>query len=436
MPILQAVLNGGVYANGIAWIVEPDADTAIAFRQDLEPDAEAPTVTIDAIANHNEGSTVTLGATLTGGTYDTVDYLWSIDSGGGSIDDPTAETPVYTDPDVSFNTSVTLRLTITANGTGTNAADGTSDTASDTEQFAVFFVADIPDATAPTVAIDAIGTVDEGTTQSLTATLTGGTYDALAYLWEVVSGNGTISNSTSASATYNAPAVTSDESVQVRLTVTASGTGTNAADGTSDDGIDFESFTVEDVPAVITTDTDRIYTLGEVEPGRPTGGETQENHLPAGGWSRTAQEPTELAAVYTSARTRTFTNGVFTSALLWGPVTVHLQRLLALSDYATPSGYTDDFVALIEAEVAGGGAILPNRAPLTLGTLLEGDLALDGADITIRVVQRRDGRHSAICTDGADSLATEFQDRRRLRGSQDHNSDIQRTPSALMLPMI
>ena len=93
-------------------------------------------------------------------------------------------------------------------------------------------------------------------------------------------GNGTISNSTSASATYNAPAVTSDESVQVRLTVTATGTGTNAADGTSDDGIDFESFTVEDVPAVITTDTDRIYTLGEVEPGRPTGGETQENHLP------------------------------------------------------------------------------------------------------------------------------------------------------------
>ena len=247
-------------------------------------------------------------------------------------------------------------------------------------------------------------------TQSLTATLTGGTYDALAYLWEVVSGGGSIANATSASATYNAPAVTSDESIQVRLTVTATGTGTNAADGTSDDGIDFESFTVEDVPAVITTDTDRIYTLGEVEPGRPTGGETQENHLPAGGWSRTAQEPTELAAVYTSARTRTFTNGVFTSALLWGPVTVHLQRLLALSDYATPSGYTDDFVALIEAEVAGGGAIFRTSAP-TLGSLLDGDLALDDADITIRVVQRRDTGATLrlVRPDGADSMATEFQ---------------------------
>ena len=33
MPILQAAYLGGVYANGTAWFVEPDADTAIAFRQ-------------------------------------------------------------------------------------------------------------------------------------------------------------------------------------------------------------------------------------------------------------------------------------------------------------------------------------------------------------------------------------------------------------------
>ena len=154
--IAHADLSGTVqrrcpHPMAIAWIIEPDFGyRPSGFGTDL-PDAEAPTVTIDAIANHNEGSTVTLGATLTGGTYDTVNYLWSIDSGGGSIDDPTAVTPVYTDPDVSFNTSVTLRLTITANGTGTNAADGTSATASDTEQFAVFFVADIPDAVAHAV---------------------------------------------------------------------------------------------------------------------------------------------------------------------------------------------------------------------------------------------------------------------------------------------
>ena len=219
-------------------------------------------------------------------------------------------------------------------------------------------------------------------------------------------GNGTISNSTSASATYNAPAVTSDESVQVRLTVTASGTGTNAADGTSDDGIDFESFTVEDVPAVITTDTDRIYTLGEVEPGRPTGGETQETTT-CRRMVTNRPRAHRTAAVYTSARTRTFTNGVFTSALLWGPVTVHLPRLLALSDYATPSGYTDDFVALIEAEVSN---VLLYRNDTGVGTLLEGDLDLDAADITISRVQRRDaGATLRFFRDGADSFATAVQ---------------------------
>ena len=141
------------------------------------------------------------------------------------------------------------------------------------------------DAEAPTVAIAPIGTVDEGATQSLTATLTGGVYDGLAYLWEVVSGGGTISNATSANATYNAPAVASDTPAQVRLTVTATGTGTNAADGTSDDGTDTEDFTVANV-AAITTDTDSIYILSATAPATPTGGTTVEDHTPAG-WTRT-----------------------------------------------------------------------------------------------------------------------------------------------------
>ena len=282
------------------WIANLSGDITLTLETDTPEMAESATLTVTA--------------TISGGLYDDITYAWSVVSGGGSIVGNEASA-TYTPPDLSADTAVTIRLTVTVTQLGGPAKTSQADLS--------FTVRNepAPDAVAPTVAIAPIGTVDEGATQSLTATLTGGTYDALAYLWEVTFGNGTISNSTSASATYNAPAVTSDESVQVRLTVTASGTGTNAADGTSDDGIDFESFTVEDVPAVITTDTDRIYTLGEVEPGRPTGGETQENHLPAGGWSRTAQEPTELAAVYTSARTRTFTNGVFTSALLWGPVT-------------------------------------------------------------------------------------------------------------------
>ena len=157
------------------------------------------------------------------------------------------------------------------------------------------------------------------TTQSLTATLTGGVYDALAYLWEVVSGGGTISNATSANATYNAPAVASDTPAQVRLTVTATGTGTNAADGTSDDGTDTEDFTVADVPVVpvITTDTDSIYRLSAAAPATPTGGTGVEEHTPTG-WTRTQPDPTETQAVYRSQRTRSFGDGTFTSATAVG----------------------------------------------------------------------------------------------------------------------
>ena len=55
------------------------------------------------------------------------------------------------------------------------------------------------------------------------------------------------------------------------------------------------------------------------------------------------------------------------------------------------------------------GAIFRTSDP-TLGALLDGDLALDDADITIRVVQRRDtGATLRLVRDGADSMATEFQ---------------------------
>ena len=107
----------------------------------LLPAAAAPTVSIDAVADFDEGNTVTLSATLTGGTYDAADHLWAIDSGGGSLDDAAAVTPVYTTADISAD-DPTISLEITARGTGTDAADGTSDTASDTESFTVRHVAD------------------------------------------------------------------------------------------------------------------------------------------------------------------------------------------------------------------------------------------------------------------------------------------------------
>ena len=70
---------------------------------------------------------------------------------------------------------------------------------------------------------------------------------------------------------------------------------------------------------VVTRDTDSIYRRGTTAPGTPTGGTDSETHLPSG-WSRTNLGATATQNLYRSQRTRTYTNGVFTSATAWGAV--------------------------------------------------------------------------------------------------------------------
>ena len=77
-----------------------------------------------------------------------------------------------------------------------------------------------------------------------------------------------------------------------------------------------------------------------------------------------------------------------------------------MSDYTTPSGFSDDFVALIEAEVSAAWLF---RSDTTVGTLLEGDLELDGADITIqRVGRRNSGATMRLIRFGADPIDLAF----------------------------
>ena len=82
-----------------------------------------------------------------------------------------------------------------------------------------------------------------------------------------------------------------------------------------------------------TTDTDTIYIRGSSPPGAPSGGTTVETHTPAG-WSRSRPAATSTLGVYSATRTRTYTNGNFTSATAWGGVT----RVLA----PTGTGTTTD----------------------------------------------------------------------------------------------
>ena len=90
--------------------------------------ASAPTVSINEIAAGDENTAVRLGATLTGGTYDGLpEYAWRVDD--GALDDPTSASPTWTRPAMSAHANITVRLTVTVRGTGTNARSGSSDSA-------------------------------------------------------------------------------------------------------------------------------------------------------------------------------------------------------------------------------------------------------------------------------------------------------------------
>ena len=140
---------------------DPDglSDTdRVTINVDAEvlPDAIAPTVSINAVPNGNENTTVGLSANISGGTYDEVDYAWEVS--GGSLNNAASATPTWTRPSVNFNTNLQINLRITARGTGTIALDGSSAVRDAAERnSAVFNVVVIPDAVAPTVTLAAVG---------------------------------------------------------------------------------------------------------------------------------------------------------------------------------------------------------------------------------------------------------------------------------------
>ena len=99
-----------------------DSDTSVVLAL---PDAVAPAVSIGSIPNGNEGTTVQLTAQVTGGTYDgNPVYLWS---GSGAFSDTGATSPVWTRPQVAFNSNQTVQLQVTVTGSDGIANAGTSD---------------------------------------------------------------------------------------------------------------------------------------------------------------------------------------------------------------------------------------------------------------------------------------------------------------------
>ena len=218
-------------------------------------DAVAPTVTVGSIVSINEGTSTNVGATVSGGSYDTISYLWTVVSGGGTLTNTTLATATYTAPAVASNTTVVVRCTVTVAGTGTNAVADSTASANDTESFTVTNVVGLAAAVAPSVSINSVGTINEGNSKTLSAVLSGGTYDTISYNWTEVGAEGVIFSPTAATPTYRASAVTQDTTEVVTLTVTVAGTGTNATNGTSATASDTESFTVINTLANATAPT-------------------------------------------------------------------------------------------------------------------------------------------------------------------------------------
>ena len=228
---------------------EDKSNDTEAFR--VVCSVEAPTVTIGAVTSVDEGETQLLSTMISGGCYDELDYEWEVDTQRGGTISGRGASATYTPPDVSERTRVTVRVNVTARGTGIEATPGTSDSTYATESFYVLCLAE-----APAVTIGSVTSVDEDQTQSLSTSVIGGCYDELDYEWEVVTeGGGTISGS-GPSATYTPPNVSVNTNVTVRVTVTAEGTGTKSVNGSSDTSDDSEAFIVIVVPELNLTGRD------------------------------------------------------------------------------------------------------------------------------------------------------------------------------------
>ena len=211
------------------------------------PNAAAPSVGVAAIVAGDEETSVQVTATETGGVFDSITRTWSVSGGTIVQDENDPKLATWTRPTVtSASESFQVRYSVTVEGTGDKAADGTSDTAAASHTATVNNV--LSAATAPdTVIIDVAKLVeqDAGHTVKLTATVTGGTYDDLQYQWRVKHDGYIPQRDLSDSAldatdvasptlTYPEPPATSAHSqIEVELTVTAVGKGTLADDNTT-----------------------------------------------------------------------------------------------------------------------------------------------------------------------------------------------------------
>ena len=226
--------GGGVSGSVIVTINITDTTPAPATRTLSVTAPGDRTIRTNALGEAH-GRPIDLRATYTAmGLSGSPSWRWTVVSGptpygvSASFSAQTARingSSEATDGDVSV-----LRVTVTQDGL----------TATDTVRITwdVDPASALPDASAPTVTISGMpapgGEVASHTTRTLTAAVSGGTYDTISYRWNLGEGDGRVSSTTAASTRWTAPEVTSRSLVVFTVTVTVRGTGTKAATGTSD----------------------------------------------------------------------------------------------------------------------------------------------------------------------------------------------------------
>ncbi len=394
------------------------------------PAAEAPSVSIDAIAAGDEDTTVRLGATVTGGAYDgAVDYVWSVS--GGRLDNRNSATPTWTRPSVTANANHTVRLTAFVQGTGTVARNGSSDQANASRTALVRnTAAALPVAVAPTVSINRIDAGDEGTTVQLGAALTGGAYDGSPeYAW--TASGGSFDDPASATPTWTRPPVNADAGHAVYLTVTVRGTGTVARANTGDTANSTRYNIVRNVSAQLpAASAPATLTVSAIADGNE-GTTVQLGSTLTGGvydrleyaWTVTGgalDDPT--AAFPTWTRPSVTTDANFTAEL-----TVTVRGTGTRARAGTSETATDDRIALVRNVAGGGGGgsqddhgnDRDSATAVEIPSTTDGNLTRNDRDY-FRIEIARAGTLDLASTGSRDTYGTLFDSAgRRLRGNDD-----------------
>ena len=384
-PYSMTVLNGRLFiadnSGDELWEIDPDgADTEGTELRDLPPGINTP-----------YGMTVLNGRLLI--ADNSGDELWEIDPDGADTEGTELRDLPSTLNTPQSMTVLNGRLLIAddsgdelweidPDGADTEGTELRDLPSALTAPYGMTALLTLPNASAPNVTINAIPTGDEGTTVQLSAGLSGGLYDSGTYSWSVT--GGTLNSTSLLSPTLTRPSVTGTTSFTASVTVNVTGSGTTAKSGTSAASSDSESFTVNNVVQV-TTDIDNIDILSIDIPETPTGGTNTEEHAPTG-WSRTALKATATQSVYRSQRTRTFSEGTFTSATIWGTPEEHIPTLLSLSDWTTPTGIEMRMLALYETGTVSGNEVVDTAD--SRGSVLSGDNIIEYDDNTTSIIGR------------------------------------------------